>query len=356
MSTTTDRRIQSRFLMLVRNDNDLEQAIIKTGVHTLTLTEGLGRLNDLLEAAAPVAAQLGLPQLVTGREYNNFSVLLSTSRLMSRRPKAELNEYSLRGILPEGDYLPVPAYRCQLVTGDTVDFNRQTIYPMLTFEGQYPIFREVQWLLRCWDAVIRGVWASKLFREIGRAFNGPKALMSAFVSPKGESEVISNWLAWEGPAWPVLEMEEYDDERLKAVWEFCHEQSMGSYDCQLRSVVQIHEWFKQKSIADVEKLGLTDDETDNLLFWTSQGMHEPNLEIRLQFSVEAQRFVLQFPLKAHNRTGYNNELFTIPQSVLDQFLAEANDQFKTDLIRILVSTYKYAIIRLTSDMIEPDLY
>lgn len=346
------KKLESRFLKLVRPNDDCEQAI--KGYKDLTLIQGIGRLNELLVEAGKAAQNLYLPQLA-GHELAKFSDLLTAARMLSRFPQAEEAQSSLKGIMDGWGDCPEPAFICKTTDDETIKISLDSISKLLVFEKEIQVFRDLQWLYRCWGAVIQGIWASKLFREIHCQLNSQLALPSTSIVTDGSAEPVADWTSWEGSGWETLELAEYSDKDIERTWKQIDEIVRSNEIPYIDPAGPLHEWIKGQTVRDIEEMGLTNDEVSELLFITTPGRHRPNLDISVEFSVEMQQFMLAFPLKTHDVHGHNRKRLHLSQAVLDRFLQGAGEQTKMSLIRTLLHTKRYAIIQLTSNMIVPDL-
>lgn len=340
---------QSRFLKLVRPDNDLDQYLLE--FRHLTLAEAQAELALRLKRAAHAAKRLRLPEL-THRTGFSFEGQLAAARLLARTPRPVMLPDALRGyIRPGDDTYPHPAYLCNVGEEKPVEICKESISQLLAIESQYPVFRDLQWLLRCWDALVMGVWASKLFRVVlDSTTKGPLALLGG--NSQLTDKTIDHWPAWDGPAWTMIELDQFSDADLGSAWKACHAAGFGVSECRERALNKLDNWFKKLSIAQLQSMKLSDKDIISVLSCSMWRGYQPNLNVKLRFSVENQCFELHYPMNEQSSQGCGKTQESIPPAVIGAFLAQITPPTKVDLTKIILSQLHSAIISLTSGMIE----
>lgn len=344
---------QSRFLTLVRPTNVLDQSLLE--FQNLSLAQAQAELALRLKKAANAAKKLRLPEL-THREGFSFEGQLAAARLLGQTPRPVILPDALRGYIRPGDgSYPHPAYLCDLGEEKPVEIRKESISQLLAIEGKYPVFRELQWFLRCWDALVMGVWASKLLRVVlDSTTNGPMALLG------GKSQLvdktIAHWPAWEGPAWAMIELAQFSDAELGSAWNICHKAGFGVSECRERALNKLDTWFKGLSIAQLQSMKMSDEDIKSILSCSMWRGCTPDLSVELRFSVEKQCFELYYPMNEQSLRGRGNKQETIPPAVISAFLAQTTPNLKVDLTRIYLAQLHSTIISLTSGMIKHDYY
>lgn len=217
---------------------------------------------------------------------------------------------------------------------------------------------ELRWFLRDLSAAVRCLLAARLIRLIAPLLLGaPKQLGSDQLPLVADCDWTEmNWQTWQGSMWSEIDLIGFSDEQLTELGEIFDKACFGSHVCEHQANVAFCQWLKERTIGELFAWNVSPQDYKQIRESVNSA-RGPGMDVLIQFDVETQQFRLVIPIKAHTGDGGDiREQCRLPQTLLNQFLKDTNDQARAAMFRLIVRAFDYKAGTLASDVCESDAY